>query len=168
MDHYSDWSTKFANLSAHVVGPVWHWEWNANGDAAILSINNVPGWNPQGRVQVTAGPETTANETYNIADDKLSVEGMRICTTGQASGQSRCGHVTELDFTTDYDGPTVHHLGRSSVCAMPGDSGAPMYAKHHGYGILVAGASNGDCDTLYQGIRGAEKLLNVNILHAAS
>jgi Trypsin len=166
--HYDNWSTNFSNGVSHVVGPVWHWEWNSGGDAAILSINNVPGWTPQGRVQVTAGPETTANDTYNIADTKWSVVGQRICTTGAATGTSRCGQVTELDFTADYGGVTVHHLGRSSICGHPGDSGAPTYAKHHAYGIVVAGASNGDCDTLYQGIRGAEALLNVTILTASS
>ena len=165
MDHYSNWSTKFADQSVHIIGPVWHWEYNANGDAAILRITNEPGWNPQPRVQVTDGPETTANELYAIADDKSSIVGMRICATGAATGQSRCGHVTELGFTTDYDGPTVHHLGRASVCAQKGDSGAPMYAKHNAYGILVAGNANDGCDTLYQGIHGAENLLNVNVLH---
>lgn len=166
--HYDNWSTNFTNGVSHVVGPVWHWEWNSGGDAAILSINNVPGWTPQGRVQVTAGPQTTANDSYNIADTKWSVVGQRICTTGAATGSSRCGEVTELDFTADYGGVTVHHLGRSSICAHPGDSGAPTYAKHHAYGIVVAGATNGDCDTLYQGIRGAEAMLNVTILTASS
>jgi hypothetical protein len=43
-----------------------------------------------------------------------------------------------------------------------------MYANHHAYGILVGGHDpKGDCDIVYQGIRGAEDLLNVNILTVA-
>jgi hypothetical protein len=164
---YGNWSANLANGSASVIGPVSVWQFNANGDAAILAINDVAGWMPQGLVDVTAGPETTANDTYTIHNDKLSIVGMRICMTGAGSATSRCGQVTELDFTISYGGPTVHHLGRASVCAHLGDSGAPMYANHHAYGILVAGQDKDNCDILYQGIRGAEDLLNVHILTAA-
>ncbi|WP_267888063.1 hypothetical protein [Sorangium cellulosum] len=39
-----------------------------------------------------------------------------------------------------------------------------MYAKHVACGLQVAGYS--ECDSLYQGIRAAETVLNVNVLHA--
>jgi hypothetical protein len=165
-NHYNTWSTKFTDLSVHNVGPVWHWEYNSAGDMAILRVSNPGGWTPKPWVQVTSGPDTTANDTYTISSDKLSVEGMRICVTGAAFGRTDCGYVTELDFTTDYGGgPTVHHLGRSSACGMGGDSGAAMYASHVAYGLMVGGNADDGCDTIYQGIRATETMLNVNVLH---
>jgi hypothetical protein len=161
--HYSDWSTRFTDNSSHVVGPVWHWEWNSAGDMSILLINNVPGWNPQPWVNVTSGPDTTAGTTYDITSDSTSVLGMRICTTGAFYGRNECGYVTELDVTATYDGVTVDNLGRGSFCGTSGDSGSPMYASHAAYGLQVAGYS--ECDSLYQGIQAAESILNVNVLH---
>jgi hypothetical protein len=162
--NYTNWSTRFTNNSVHVIGPVWTWWWYSGGDMAILRINNVPGWNPQPWVLVTNGPDTTANSTYPIKSDKLSVLGMRICTTGAYYGRSDCGYVTQLNVTATYGGVTVKKLGRGSFCGTGGDSGAPMYAKHVAYGLQVAGYS--ECDSLYQGIRAAETKLNVNVLHA--
>ena len=162
-DRSGNWSTQFADGSAHVIGEIHHWEYNGSGDAAILSINNEAGWSPAARVRVTQGAFTTQNDNYGIAADKLSVFGMRICATGGTNPMSWCGFVMMLNVSMSYDGPTVHHLGWTNLCSFPGDSGAPMYAKHNAYGILVAG--NGECATLYQGIRSAETLLNVDVLH---
>ncbi|HEU4422687.1 MAG TPA: S1 family peptidase [Pilimelia sp.] len=164
--NYTDWSTRFTDNSVHVVGPVWTWWWYSGGDFAILRINNVPGWNPKAWVNVTAGPDTTADSTYHISSDNYSVLGMRICTTGAFYGRSDCGYVTQLDVTATYGGVTVHHLGRASFCGTGGDSGSPMYAQHKAYGLQVAGYS--ECDSLYQGIKAAETKLNVNVLHASS
>ncbi|MPZ27980.1 MAG: hypothetical protein GEV12_16620 [Micromonosporaceae bacterium] len=160
-----NWSTKFTDLSNHVVGPVWHWKWHGGGDMAIMRINNVPGWNPKAWVNVTNGPDTTADSTYHISSDKLSVLGMRICITGASFGNSDCGFVTQLGVTATYGGVTVHNLGRGSYCRTGGDSGAPMYSLHTAYGLHVAGSG---CDGFYQSIRSAEVKLNVNVLHSNS
>ncbi|MEV4508569.1 S1 family peptidase [Dactylosporangium sp. NPDC049525] len=162
-DRSGNWSTQFTDGSAHVIGAIHHWEYNASGDAAILSINNEAGWSPAAQVRVTPGAFTTENQHYGIAADKLSVLGMRICATGAFNLMSWCGFVMMLNVSVSYTGPTVHHLGWTNLCSVPGDSGAPMYAKHNAYGILVAG--NDECSTLYQGIRSAETLLNVDVLH---
>ncbi|GAA1408029.1 hypothetical protein ACFQZ4_07605 [Catellatospora coxensis] len=70
----------------------------------------------------------------------------------------------ELGLTANLGGLSMRNLGRTSNCSKPGDSGAPMFASHVAYGILVGGVED-DCDTVYQGIRTAERELNVNILH---
>jgi len=164
--NYTNWSTRFTDNSVHVIGPVWTWWWYSGGDFSILRINNVPGWNPTAWVNVTSGPDTSADSTYHISSDNYSVLGMRICTTGAFYGRSDCGYVTQLGVTATYGGVTVHQLGRASFCGIGGDSGSPMYAKHVAYGLQVAGYS--ECDSLYQGIRAAETKLNVNVLHASS
>lgn len=163
-----NWSTEFTDGSPHVVGPIHHWYWWLEGDMAIMRINNVVGWNPKAWVNVTSGPDTTADETYHIASDNKSVVGMRICSTGASFGRSDCGEVTHLGVTVTYDGVTVRHLGRSSSCGKKGDSGGPMYALHVAYGLIVAGPGGGGCGIYYQGIRAAETRMNVNLLHANS
>lgn len=163
-----NWSTLFTDASSHVVGPVHHWYWWKEGDMAILRINNVPGWNPKAWVNVTSGPDTTADSTYHIGSDHTSVVGMRICSTGASFGRSDCGEVIHLGVTLTYDGVTVHQLGRSSSCGKKGDSGGPMYALHVAYGLIVAGPGGGGCGIYYQGIRAAETKMNVDVLHANS
>lgn len=165
---YSTWSTKFADLSVHHLGPVWHWENNSQADMGIIRLTNPTGWSPKGWVQVTWSFDTTADDTYHISADKYSVLGMRICTTGSYWGMSDCGKVEELDVSIDWGDFTTHHLGLSSVCAKKGDSGAPMYALHNAYGIMIGGPDDASCETVYQGIKATETKLNVNVLHAWS
>lgn len=46
-----------------------------------------------------------------------------------------------------------------------GDSGAPVYKKNKGYGLLVGDVDSfAHCYAMYQGIRAAENALNVDIL----
>jgi hypothetical protein len=158
------WSTRFANGSIHVIGPVHNYVFSGSGDMAILTINNPSGWSPAARVFVTASPDTTRNENYAIRADSGSTVGMRICTTGGFYGRSDCGTVTQLGVTVTYGGVTVRGLGRGTFCGTGGDSGAPMYASNTAYGLQVAGFS--ECDSLYQGIRAAEDALNVNVAHS--
>jgi len=158
------WATLFTDGSGHLVGPIHHWEWNAGGDEAIMLVNNPVGWQlPSATVEVTAGPNTTADLQYAISSENFSVLGQRICTTGAFLGFSSCGTVTELELTTTYGGVTVNHLGRGSFCGVGGDSGAPMYASHVAFGLQVAGFS--ECDSIYQGILAAASVLNVNVLN---
>jgi hypothetical protein len=159
-----NWSTNFANgTTSKVIGPFQNAVWSSSGDAGILRINDPLGWNARPWVFVTSGPDTTRNEAYVIRSDSTSVVGMRICTTGAFYGRSDCGRVTQLGVTATYDLRTVGGLGRGSFCGTSGDSGAPMYAFGTAYGLQVSGYS--ECDSLYQGIRGAENLMNVNVSH---
>jgi hypothetical protein len=164
----SGWSSKTTALTTVPIGPVHRWIFDTFiGDMAIIRIDDPSstGWSPQPWVYVTWGLHTTENTAYHISSDKMSIVGMRICTTGAATRMSNCGRVTELGFTATLDGwLSMRNLGRTSNCGKGGDSGAPMFASHVAYGILVGGIE-GECDIVYQGIRTAERELNVNILH---
>lgn len=169
------WATGFANLTGHVIGTMHHAIWGPSGDVAILSINNPTGWHlPQGWVAVMAGPNTTLNEEYPISSAQYSTQGARICESGAASG-SICGIVKELGVSWCY-GPLgqactrVNNLGEASFCGKPGDSGAPVFAAHQAFGLVVALQTNiyGNCvgGTFYQGIIGASNAMNVNVVFA--
>ncbi|MDH5327095.1 MAG: S1 family peptidase [Gammaproteobacteria bacterium] len=162
------WYTKFSDLSKHYIGPRHNYIFGPEGDMAILRINNVPGWNPENWVHVTAGPDTTVNEEYEINSEGSSFIGMRICTTGAVYGNSNCGEVTKLGVTVNYvtEGVIVKNLGQANYCAVKGDSGGPLYASHTAYGLISGGILGvSPCVSFYQGILGAESKMNVNVLH---
>jgi hypothetical protein len=159
------WSTRFTNNSTHNVGAPHNFHYGASGDMAIIRVNNVAGWDlPNNWVHVTDGADTSQNEEYTINSEGSSTIGMRICITGATSNASDCGDVTDLNVTyTNTEGVTVTNSGRANYCSLSGDSGAPLYASHVSYGIH--NAAIGSCDTFYTGIKGAENLMNVDVLH---
>jgi hypothetical protein len=108
--------------------------------------------------------EGTVNDPdYPIVRDSTSVQFSRICKSGVRGGTS-CGRVLGLGATDTYEGVTVRGLGWASYCREGGDSGGPIYANHTAYGIHVSG--DDDCSAYYQGIRGAENLLSMNVIFA--
>jgi hypothetical protein len=163
------WSARASDGSAVALGPMHHWEWDSGGDMAIVLIEDTSTWNPQPWVFVTAGPETTENQTYPITATNWTVVGQRICITGAFFGNSNCGVVTQLGVTaTEEDAfgnlSTITDLGRANYCATSGDSGGPLYASNQALGLTSSQYSQ--CDNLYQGIRQAEANMNVKILLA--
>jgi len=156
------WSTRFANGELHAIGAIGdRWRLGSAGDMAIIQVANPDGWRARTWVNVTASSYTSANQQYPIKADGGSWVGMRICTTGGSYGKSDCGNVQKLGVTFTAEGITVPNLGESNVCAVSGDSGAPMFASNTAYGLMSGGYSL--CDTVYQGIHAAENALNVNV-----
>jgi hypothetical protein len=161
------WSTLFPDGSRHPIGPVHRAVTSEAGDAAILRVTNPTGWRARAWVYVTNGPSTTVDEQYAIAADGSSSVGQRMCLSGARSGNTTCGQVLELGVRAllcDEAGQNcviVSGLGRASFCSGPGDSGGPVFANHTAYGLLTGGS--GACDSVYQGVRSAENLLNVNV-----
>jgi hypothetical protein len=81
-----------------------------------------------------------------------------------ASGGTSCGRVFATDVTVTYrDGPTVRHLANALYCTSRGDSGGPIFAGNTAYGIVSGMSLDSPCTSYYQGIRGAENLMNVNV-----
>lgn len=79
-----------------------------------------------------------------------------------------CGYVTNLDVTNTEptSGEVVEHLtGLAPVCAMPGDSGGPVFANHVALGIVSKGNPFGDCgeELLYAEVTEADDSLQVHV-----
>jgi streptogrisin C len=160
------WYTQFPDGSGHTIGPIQRTNFNIRADAAILRVSNPAGWRARAWVYVTPSATTTRNEAYPIRGAGRSVVGSRLCISGSYYGSSNCGQITELGITgpvCDSDGScvTVSGLGRTNACAIPGDSGAPMYASNLALGILSGGYS--DCDLVYSGISAVQNALNVDV-----
>jgi hypothetical protein len=167
------WTRFYLNGARHDLGPVHNGYWGPSGDMAIIRITNEAGWRPRAWVRVTASPDTTQDFEYSITGDGHRSEGKRICKAG-ASGGTDCGMVTDLGVTKtgcieSVTGAirceTMSGLGRASYCSTGGDSGAPVFADHTAFGLHVGSA--GTCDSVYQGINGAENLMRVNVAHDA-
>jgi streptogrisin C len=170
------WWTYFKDGTQHAIGTVHNYIFGPAGDMAILNINNPSGWMlPQGWVNVMAGSNTTLNERYPITSAQYSTQGARICETGAISG-TICGTVAQLGQSIPECEPggincvEVNNLGLASFCGNSGDSGAPVFASHQAFGLVVALKANiyGQCvgGTYYQGIIGAENAMNANIVLA--
>jgi streptogrisin B len=156
----------------HVLGHMHRCIWGQSGsgcvyssddDEGIITIDNVPGWNPQPWVYVHPSADTTSNPSYNITGSAGSAQGLRVCVSGAISG-SDCGNVETLGGGG---------LARVDLCAKPGDSGAPIFSGGKARGLLV-GAEGTDpgqpptppCqDRLYQGITEASQQLHVSVVH---
>jgi hypothetical protein len=155
----------------HVLGHMHNCVWgdpnsgcvySGDDDEGIITIDNVPGWNPKPWVFVHAWvgpvPGTTENPGYPIYGTGGSRLGMRVCVSGGVSGTS-CGNVEDLGGGS---------LARVNLCTTHGDSGAPIFSGQKAYGLLK-GTNNPDdpCeDRLYQGITEATQRLRVAVVLA--
>ncbi|WP_165165443.1 S1 family peptidase [Corynebacterium qintianiae] len=94
---------------------------------------------------IELGPNAEVSRTYNgVTVNHLGAEpralGQVVCKSGFASAQT-CG-LTWFD-----DG----HTNLNQVCAMQGDSGAPLLAGDALVGIINGGILNAPCQTPLQG-----------------
>jgi streptogrisin C len=149
----------------HVLGHMHNRVRAGDDDFGIITIDNVPGWDPRPWVYVHAwtGPVagTTTNPSYPIYGTGGSKLGMRVCVSGAIKGTS-CGNVEVLGGGSQ---------ARVNLCATDGDSGAPIFSGQKAYGLLT-GANIpdpqdpplGPCeDRLYQGIAEATQRLHVAV-----
>jgi streptogrisin C len=149
----------------HVLGHMHNRRLAGDDDFGIITIDNVPGWDPKPWVYVHAwtGPVagTTTNPSYPIYGTGGSKLGMRVCVSGAIKGTS-CGNVEVLGGGSQ---------ARVNLCATDGDSGAPIFSGQKAYGLLT-GANTpdpqdpplGPCeDRLYQGIAEATQRLHVAV-----
>lgn len=159
------WSTRFANREPHNIGPFHRSAYGPTGDGGIIRVSNPSGWRSRAWVLVTSGPDTTANANYPIRADGNSSVGQRVCVTGAQFGRTDCGTVTAVNVTADFGDAVISGLVEASICAIPGDSGGPVFAHNTAYGLLIGTASL--CDAVFEPARTEEDLLNVSISHDA-
>lgn len=152
--------TRTANRTAKQLGPfhnaIFPWEGAQNADAGIIRVMDETYWKARSWVNVVAGGGLSTNPEYPIYGDANSIVGMQVCIAGSFYGYSTCGYVTEVNFNTNFT--------RSVLCAIPGDSGSPIFAANVAYGLLSGGRE--DCVTTYMNVRAAENLMNVDVTHA--
>jgi hypothetical protein len=111
-----------------------------------------------------AGEDGTTRDTaYEIRDALRVGDGWRVCKSGRHG--TSCGRVFRLDYGyTSDSGYTYDFLARANYCGQSGDSGSPIYAFHHAYGIHHAGSD--DCTKSFQSIVNAQDGMNVDIILA--
>jgi hypothetical protein len=174
------WWTWFPDGTQHDIGPVHNCiagRGPANscgqgyGDYAILRVLNPSGWD-QGRGWVfvrtsdpNAGEDGTTRDTAYEINDALRVsEGWRVCKSGRHG--TSCGRVVELNvgYTSVTSGYSYDFLASANYCGQEGDSGGPIDAFHHAYGIHQGGGD--DCTKFFQSIVNAQDGMNVDIILA--
>jgi hypothetical protein len=120
----------------------------------------------------TTAAATTYNPNYTIKATSLSSIGQVLCRTGGTTG-TECGEVSDLGADESADGPDgktykTRHMGEIDVCgSQSGDSGGPFYKTHRAYGIFSSRHIHPfTCYEAYQGVRGAENAMNVDVIVA--
>lgn len=67
--------------------------------------------------------------------------GGSVCKIGSTTGVT-CGVITARNVTVNYPQGTVTSLTKTTICAEPGDSGAPVFAGTQGQGLVSGGSGN--------------------------
>jgi hypothetical protein len=121
-------------------------------DTGILRVDNPTFWffgSPWITVNPNAGGHP-ADPRYDITAVVNPEMGWRVCVTAAHYPGTTCGTV---ESTADAPGGTfdlfrmsgpdpVYPYDPFGLCIAPGDSGAPVFAYHNAYGILIAGSDD--------------------------
>jgi streptogrisin C len=105
--------------------------------------------NGAGAVPAPAGSTSTAfvgngagNPLYTVGGATPAPVGSTVCMSGPVGGV-RCGTVVALNQTVNFGGQVIYGLTRTTVCAYPGETGAPFFTvvagKAQAQGTLVGG-----------------------------
>jgi hypothetical protein len=167
------WYAKNENLTDLMIGPSYGYVFGLGSDAGAIYIDPSRWWfspAPVAKVVVESSPFTAYNPNYKIKHDSTSTIGKVVCYSGRIT-KTRCGVISALGVDYYIDGALFLNMGEMTLASCPalGDSGSPIYKINRGYGLLVSRHywSEGQVDKClgrYQGIRGAENQLNVDIL----
>jgi len=162
------WAYQPSNASFHLIGQVHNAidPGTSDDDMAIITINNVRGWDPKPWVYVKNGagqgvPGSTENQMYPITGTSGNAVDSRVCMSGGVTGTS-CGKVLGVNF-----GGVIGGKALASYCRHGGDSGAAVFDGNKAKGIHSGTASDATCGSaLYQGIVEAAAKLHVRVVTA--
>jgi streptogrisin C len=98
------------------------------GDYALVTV--YPSWIPTPRPWPAAQP--------TLVDPPI---GATVCKSGTTTGWT-CGMIAAKNQTVNYPEGSVTGLTRTTMCAEPGDSGAPVYAGTQPYAMVSGGSGN--------------------------
>jgi hypothetical protein len=176
-DLLSTWSARNQAQSdaSKVIGTTYGFVWGGGADAGVIAVDPGGYWHnpePAPWVVVKGSSDTTYDPDYRIRSDGKSSMFTMKCTTGRTTG-THCAEVIGLGLTATFsvggENIVVSNLGVLDACvSSAGDSGGPVYKHNTAFGIYVGGTVFPDpaCDEYYQGIRGAENLLNIDVQFA--
>ncbi|GAA3102336.1 S1 family peptidase [Streptosporangium carneum] len=105
--------------------------------ASMAWVEVNPDWVPRGAVNGVGGE-------IAVRGGSPAPVGSSVCRSGGTSGW-HCGILLRRNASVTYPQGTLHGLIEASVCAEPGDLGAPLMSAGHVQGVLVG--STGNCST---------------------
>jgi len=131
---------------------------DAAGVYIITSAPCYPGPGIAGRVRAPAGSTPSpyvrgpGGALLTVVGTTQAPVGARVCMSGPVGGY-RCGVLQAKNQTVNFPGGVVTGLTRTSVCAYPGENGAPFVtvsgANAQGQGVLVGGSCSGGTGVSY-------------------
>jgi streptogrisin C len=137
------WTTYDTSLTLRTIGPRWNSTFGSAGDAGIVRINSSY-FNVSGGYAAKIAAWTTGNGNYRIVDGRWSYYGLAICRYGRTTAR-QCGSVNNsglINISVNVGGTWVAHETFMTACASSGDSGGPIVASNHAYGLLSTSQYN--------------------------
>ncbi|WP_158887484.1 S1 family peptidase [Amycolatopsis anabasis] len=101
-------------------------------NASVVRVTNTTDWKLVGRIP-PGNPRITGSTEAPV--------GASVCMLGPVSGW-HCGTIQAKNQTVNFPEGTLHGLTRTTVCAEPGDAGAPFFSGEQAQGVLVGGSGN--------------------------
>ncbi len=131
------------------IGPVVGWSFPGN-DYGIVRVTSTDARSTYYVDRYTAGPDVIVSRAGSPGTG-------RVCMSGAVGGW-RCGTVTGLNVTVALPNGVITGLIRTSICAMPGDTGGALVTdpgtgiRVSALGILSGATTGGPCSSYFQPI----------------
>lgn len=113
----------------------------------VFQRSQFPGWDG---AFVRVGPEWTltpwielwsSGGYHSVTGSQEAPIGSAVCASAPVNGW-RCGTIEARGQTVSYPAGTVTGLTRTTLCAEPGESGAPVVAGSQAQGVISGGSGN--------------------------
>lgn len=82
-----------------------------------------------------------AGGTVTVAGSTQAAVGSSVCRSGSTTGW-HCGTIQQYNASVTYPEGTITGLGRTTVCAEPGDSGGSYISGSQAQGVTSGGSGN--------------------------
>lgn len=99
-------------------------------------------WRPRGLVNRHDGTFVT------VRGAQPAPVGTAVCMSGAAS-RWRCGVLQARNLTITFPEGSITGAVRATICAGPGDLGAPLVADGQAQGVLIAASTGGTCASYF-------------------
>ncbi|MFD5102301.1 S1 family peptidase [Streptomyces albidochromogenes] len=158
------------------VGTTWFQDPQAAGRVGTTTASNFPG-SDFSLVEYENGAASRGGSVVGIGGGREvritgaadPFVGQQVFRSGSTTGV-HAGRVTALNATVNFPEGTVTGLIETTVCAEPGDSGGPLFAR--GIALGVTSGGNGDCTTggltYFQPVTTATAALGVRVIGATT
>lgn len=124
-----------------MLGSITNYEYDENGDWAIIKIDSPLNTHPSTQVPIGGG------YWDKISEVGIPIVGERVCKSGATTGVS-CGNIDSIDFTVKYKDSIHYNMIKVNLISDYGDSGGSLWKAdlNNPTHVLALGIASGSTD----------------------